>query len=507
MKKKKLIIIISSIAVIAIVGIIIGVILNNRGDPIELCTVTFKMEGGEQIAPIQVEKGSKLPELHPVKENSTFICWFLNSTEWTDDMVVNEDITLTAYWEEKRYTVIFDSDGGSEVKTQYIKIGNPITNVTPTKKDHTFLGWFYNDEKWDVSSIVQQDMELVAHWEEIVYPKTCTITYMHEGEILYEDDVPYGTMYEPKALKLKDQYESVYRWKCGNRIYLTGGAVKIGIKEDMTFISDGVGYIDDINNYHISYDGVTLINYEIDDEILYLPEVLILKGEEYYLRNIGPTAFEKNNQFKEVHIPSYIMKIDSEAFSYCNNVETITVDENNQVYNSNEQCNAIVETNYSKLIFGCKNTILTSSIISIGPYAFSNNLSITEVYIPKQIYYISPLAYEGCANITKVTVDEENKKFDSRDNCNAIISTEENELILFFNPSTIPASVTSIGENAFNSTTLTKIIIPKHITKIDMYALPSFPGRTVYCEVESRPEGWSSLWIPSTETVVWGYTE
>lgn len=507
MKKSKLIILIVSISLLLVGGIITGIFLINKEDPIEYCTVTFNMEGGEEIAPIQVEKGSKLPTLNPVKENNTFICWFLNSTEWTNDMVVTEDITLTAYWEEAVYKVTFDSNGGTEIKPQYIKIGRPIRDAIPTKKGYEFTGWFYNGTKWNVEEGIYQDMELVAGWEEMVHNQTCTVTYIHNDEIIYEDVIPYGTMYEPKALKLKDQYESIYRWKKGDREYLTGGGVKLGVTEDITFVSDGIGYIDDINNYYISHGAAILINYEIDDDVLYLPEVVFLKGQEYYLNGIGLTAFEKNNQFKEVYIPRYITEISAEAFKYCQNVEKITVDENNQKYNSNDNCNAIVETANSKLIYGCKNTIITSSIRSISSYAFCNNLSITEVYIPKQIFNISPLAYEGCANITKVTVDEENKKYDSRDNCNAIISTEDNELVLFFNPSTIPTSVTSIGENAFNSTTLTEIYIPIHITKIDIYAFPAFPGRTVYCEAESRPEGWSALWIPSTETVVWGYTK
>lgn len=56
-----------------------------------------------------------------------------------------------------------------------------------------------------------------------------------------------------------------------------------------------------------------------------------------------------------------------------------------------------------------------------------------------------------CSNLTSIIVDSENTKYDSRDNCNAIIETDSHTLITGCKNSTIPNSVTSIGDYAFGN--------------------------------------------------------
>ncbi len=65
-----------------------------------------------------------------------------------------------------------------------------------------------------------------------------------------------------------------------------------------------------------------------------------------------------------------------------------------------------------------------------------------------------------------MTVEDGNTVYDSRNGCNAIIVKATNTLIIGCKNSTIPASVTSIGAWAFNSTDLTSIEIPASVTSI-----------------------------------------
>lgn len=70
---------------------------------------------------------------------------------------------------------------------------------------------------------------------------------------------------------------------------------------------------------------------------------------------------------------------------------------------------------------------------------------------------------------------------------------------------TISNSVTSIGSYAFAYCyNLTSITIPNSVTSIESYAFYSCIRLTIYCEVTSKPSGWSSSWNESNRPVVWG---
>jgi len=90
-------------------------------------------------------------------------------------------------------------------------------------------------------------------------------------------------------------------------------------------------------------------------------------------------------------------------------------------------------------------------------------------------------------------VDSKNSVYDSRANCNAIIETKTNELILGCKITVIPNSVTSIGDYAFFSCDgLTSITIPNSVTSIGDHA---FQG----CD------GLASITIPSSVTSIGDY--
>ena len=90
---------------------------------------------------------------------------------------------------------------------------------------------------------------------------------------------------------------------------------------------------------------------------------------------------------------------------------------------------------------------------------------------------IMPIA--NLATLTKITVSKDNKKYDSRDNCNAIIETNSNKIIIGCKNTTIPTSVTTIGESSFvGCSTLTDLTIPNNITTIESAAFQSCTGLT-----------------------------
>ena len=115
----------------------------------------------------------------------------------------------------------------------------------------------------------------------------------------------------------------------------------------------------------------------------------------------------------------------------------------------------------------------------MGSIVFTNEASsvVESITIPETTYIINKNALAGCQNLKVVAVDSENPYYDSRENCNAIITTSQNPyftpntLIAGCKTTTIPNSVVEIGENAFyNCQSLETITIPNSVTKIDRSA-------------------------------------
>ena len=70
------------------------------------------------------------------------------------------------------YTVTFDSDGGTEVASATVSERTPVSApADPTKDGYKFIGWFHGDVKWDFTSLVNENITLVAHWEKL--PESC----------------------------------------------------------------------------------------------------------------------------------------------------------------------------------------------------------------------------------------------------------------------------------------------------------------------------------------------
>ena len=120
----------------------------------------------------------------------------------------------------------------------------------------------------------------------------------------------------------------------------------------------------------------------------------------------------------------------------------------------------------------------TYSVTSIGISAFSGRSGLTSLTIPNSVTSISD-AFRSCSGLTSITVESGNTTYDSRDNCNAIIETSTNTLIAGCMNTTIPNSVTSIGNYAFSGCSgLTSVTIGNSVTSIGECAFYGCSGLT-----------------------------
>ena len=118
--------------------------------------------------------------------------------------------------------------------------------------------------------------------------------------------------------------------------------------------------------------------------------------------SIGNEAFLICDGITEISIPSSVTSIGDCAFFGCSGLTNISVDVGNTEYDSRDGCNAIIKTSTNELIAGCKNTVIPSSVTSIGYGAFCGCLGLTEISIPSSVTSIKAFAFYCCDNLNTV---------------------------------------------------------------------------------------------------------
>ncbi len=174
------------------------------------------------------------------------------------------------------------------------------------------------------------------------------------------------------------------------------------------------------------------------------------------LTEIGNEAFAKST-IQSVIIPENVAAITDGAFDQC--AELTHIELGSKV------------TTIGYIAFrGCNklpSIVFPDNLTEIGQSSFESCYNLNNVRIGAKVSDIKIIPFRYCYNLTSLVVDENNPYFDSRGDCNAIIQTENNKLIVGCSVSTIPDDVTTIGICSFEGSNLNSIYIPGNVTRIE----------------------------------------
>ena len=170
--------------------------------------VEFDTNGGSDIDYQTVEKNDKATKpTDPTKEHYNFVKWLdEENREYDFNTPITKDIKLTALWEEKDYTISYNTDGGSNVSSEIKKYNETFTKPTnPEKTGHNFIKWVDKENReYDFDSKAVKDIELKALWEK----KDYTVTFDSNGGSRVDTQT---VKYEENATKPTDPEKVGYR--------------------------------------------------------------------------------------------------------------------------------------------------------------------------------------------------------------------------------------------------------------------------------------------------------
>ena len=170
-------------------------------------TITFDTAGGSQIASITQDYGTPVTApAAPTRTGYTFTGWDKN----IPNTMPAENLTITAQWKVKQYSVSFDSDGGTKVDTITADYGTPVyAPQQPTKDGYQFDGWYIGNDKVEFPfNMPENGCSLKAHW----IPNKINITWVVDG-VSTVKQADYGSRPEFGSTPEKDATaEYTYRF-------------------------------------------------------------------------------------------------------------------------------------------------------------------------------------------------------------------------------------------------------------------------------------------------------
>ena len=249
----------------------------------------------------------------------------------------------------------------------------------------------------------------------------------------------------------------------------------------------------DIYTYEVDSDGTIIITdcKESASGAITIPSEIDGKP----VTSIGYNAFSFCTGLTSITIPNSVTSIGTYAFYGCSGLTSITIP--NSVTSIGDWA-----------FHGCSgltSITIPNSVTSIGDLAFHGCSGLTSITLGNSVTSIGGWAFNGCTGLTSINVASGNNYYSS--NNGVLFNKKKTALIRYPEGKsqtsyTIPNSVTSIGDHAFDGctglrsitisnsvtsieddvfarcTSLTSITIPNSVTRIEDYAFAHCTGLT-----------------------------
>lgn len=320
--------------------------------------------------------------------------------------------TVNAY----AYDLAVENADGKTIYYNYINDGTELEVTYKTWQNN--INWTYNKE---------------AYYGDIVIPSE--VTYMNRTRKVTSISAwAFNNCIDMTSISIPSTIKTIY----GDAFYNCAGLKKV-ITQDIdswckiAFVSNSFGSIWDGNPleyaHHLYSDENTEItSVVIPNGISYLamsfsgcsglkhvsiPESIkelgwgTFNGCSGLTDIIIPNSVEKIDlhvfngcsSLKSIEIPSSVTSIGYYALAGCTNLSSISVDDKNPIFDSRDNCNAVINTAKNELVSGCKNTIIPHSITSIGANAFQGCIELNSIEIPNNITHIGYAAFIDCSGL------------------------------------------------------------------------------------------------------------
>ena len=201
---------------------------------------------------------------------------------------------------------------------------------------------------------------------------------------------------------------------------------------------------------------------------------------------IGDVAFA-GAALESIRIWWGIEKIGNQIFMGCKNLTEIKVDENNEYYDSRDNCNAIVETKTNTLIMGCDASTIPSTVTTIGRFAFQDCENLAVEHLPTSVVKVGANSFDGTPLCPYTSTPQEGafyidhilyRYYTSNPETATALTVKEGTLGiaeyacagLKLSSLTLPSSLKCISAGAFTDTQLSQLSLPASVEYIGDYA-------------------------------------
>ena len=452
--------------------------------------VTFNPNGGScSVSEMDIIFDSNYTFPTPERTNYVFKGWYdgnNNRISGNATWKFDHNLTLTAQWTNITNTYMLDAgDGSCSIDSIQIGWEDPFELPTPTIDKTDEYGYQYSFVCWTLDGV---DLPLSGNkW-----------TYSNVGKVLI---AKYSTN--------KDLTSKLSFYKSGNSYSVSGtysnrNATSVIIPPEY----DGLPVTTIRGSAFDEYSHLTNITIPTSITDIYycafyrcssleqinLPNSIVTLGESVFygcsslkvvnipssIQNIPDSTFNSCVSLETFSIPSSISEIGNYAFANCSSLSSINIPDSVTSIGSNcfDGCSNLVEVSLpstlttlpENLLANCtslEEIVIPEGVETLNEGLFANCGNLSSVVLPSTISQVDCYLFTGCSSLTSISISENNEKYDSRDNCLAIIETDSNQLVCGSPNTTIPLTVTSLGANAFASLELQdSFIIPSSIVSI-----------------------------------------